>query len=278
MYRKIKKYIEGEKTKDGAGVKLRRVFGNPEVPHLDPFLLMDFFDSTDSDDYIKGFPWHPHRGIETVTYLISGKVEHGDSIGNEGTINDGDCQWMTAGSGILHQEMPKPCDRILGTQIWLNLPRKDKMTEPKYRDIRSEIIPVHEEKGERVHIIAGKYKGQKGPLEVIETDPTFLDIELEVNNELILESKSGYKVFAFLVEGEANFNIEKEEMISAPMGVLYEEGEKIKITTGENRARFFLLMGKPLNEPVAWGGPIVMNTKEELDLAFRELKENTFIK
>lgn len=278
MYRKINKYIEGEKTKDGAGVKLRRVFGNPEIPDLDPFLMMDFFDSTDSDDYIKGFPWHPHRGIETVTYLISGKVEHGDSIGNEGTINDGDCQWMTAGSGILHQEMPKPCERMLGTQIWLNLPRKDKMTEPKYRDIRSEIIPVHEEKGERVHIIAGKYKGQKGPLEVIETDPTFLDIELEANNELILETKSGYKVFAFLVEGEVNFNIEKEEMISAPMGVLYEEGEKVKITTGENRARFFLLMGKPLNEPVAWGGPIVMNTKEELDLAFRELKENTFIK
>lgn len=278
MYRKINKYIEGEKTKDGAGVKLRRVFGNPEIPDLDPFLMMDFFDSTDSDDYIKGFPWHPHRGIETVTYLISGKVEHGDSIGNEGTINDGDCQWMTAGSGILHQEMPKPCERMLGTQIWLNLPRKDKMTEPKYRDIRSEIIPVHEEKGERVHIIAGKYKGQKGPLEVIETDPTFLDIELEANNELILETKSGYKVFAFLVEGEVNFNIEKEEMISAPMGVLYEEGEKVKITTGENRARFFLVMGKPLNEPVAWGGPIVMNTKEELDLAFRELKENTFIK
>lgn len=276
--RKIKRYIEGQKTQDGAGVKLRRVFGNPEVPELDPFLMMDFFDSTDSDDYIKGFPWHPHRGIETVTYLINGKIEHGDSIGNSGEINDGDCQWMTAGSGILHQEMPKPCERMLGTQVWLNLPKKNKMTEPKYRDINSGMIPVHEEKGERVHIIAGTYKELKGPLEVIETDPTFLDIELESNNEFILKTNPLYKVFAFLVEGEANFNVKEFDTISAPMGILYEEGDSIKITTGEKPGRFFLLMGKPLNEPVAWGGPIVMNTREELDLAFKELKENKFIK
>lgn len=278
MERKIKKYVEGILTKDGAGVKLRRVFGYPEVPQIDPFLMMDFFDSTDSDDYIKGFPWHPHRGIETVTYLISGKIEHGDSIGSEGTINDGDCQWMTAGSGILHQEMPKPCKKMLGTQIWLNLPEKDKMTEPKYRDIRSDIIPVYKEDGLKVHIIAGKYKGEIGPLEVISTDPSFFDVELEANNEFILDTKADYKVFAFLVEGQADFNIEKEELISAPMGVLYEEGPSIRIRTGNKAARFFILIGKPLDEPVAWGGPIVMNTKEELDLAFRELKEETFIK
>lgn len=278
MDRKIKRYIQGMKTADGAGVSLRRIFGKVEAEELDPFLMMDFFDSTNPDDYIKGFPWHPHRGIETVTYLISGEIEHGDSIGNEGVINDGDCQWMTAGSGILHQEMPKPSKRMLGTQIWLNLPKKDKMTEPKYRDIRKDTIPVYEEKGKKTHIIAGRYKGEKGPLEVIETDPTFLDIELEENNEFILETQREYKVFAFLVEGEADFNVEKEEMISAPMGVLYEEGEKIKINTGEKKARIFLLMGKPLNEPIAWGGPIVMNTKEELDLAFRELKEDRFIK
>lgn len=278
MHRVIKKYIPGQRTQDGAGVKLRRVFGNPEIPELDPFLMMDFFDSRDSDDYIKGFPWHPHRGIETVTYLISGKIEHGDSIGSEGTINDGDCQWMTAGSGILHQEMPKPCDRMLGAQIWINLPEKDKMTGPKYRDIRKDIIPVYEEEGLKVHIIAGNYKGEKGPLEVIRTDPSFFDVELAPDQEFVLETKAGYKVFAFLVEGEANFNVEKEDLLSGPMGVLYEDGESIKVNTKDKEARFFLLMGKPLNEPIAWGGPIVMNTREELDLAFRELKENTFIK
>ena len=278
MYREIKEYIEGVKTQDGAGVKLRRVFGSTEIPKLDPFLMMDFFDSTDSNDYIKGFPWHPHRGIETVTYLISGKIEHGDSIGSEGVINDRDCQWMTAGSGILHQEMPKPCKRMLGAQIWINLPEKDKMTEPKYRDIRSNMIPLHEEDGIGVNIIAGEYKDLKGPLEVIETDPSFFDIEIESGKEFILETNPSYKVFAFLVEGEANFNTDKEKYISSPMGVLYEEGDRIKINTKDKSARIFLLMGKPLNEPVAWGGPIVMNTQEELNLAFRELREDKFIK
>ena len=142
MDRKIKQYVKGVKTQDGAGVRLRRVFGYHEIPDFDPFLMMDFFDSTNSDDYTKGFPWHPHRGIETITYLISGKIEHEDSIGNKGEINDGDCQWMTAGSGILHQEMPKPSSKMLGTQIWLNLPKKDKMTEPKYRDIGKDIINI----------------------------------------------------------------------------------------------------------------------------------------
>ena len=278
MYRNINRYIEGIKTQDGAGVKLRRVFGNPEVPELDPFLMMDFFDSTDSDDYIKGFPWHPHRGIETVTYLISGKIEHGDSIGSKGEINDRDCQWMTAGSGILHQEMPKPCKRMLGTQIWINLPKKDKMIQPKYRDIRSDMIPLHDEDGIKVNIIAGNYKGIKGPLEVEETNPSFFDIEIGSNKEFKLETNPSYKVFAFLVEGEANFNMEKEEHISSPMGVLYEEGDNIKIDTNEKAARVFILMGKPLGEPVAWGGPIVMNTQDELDLAFSELKEDKFIK
>lgn len=278
MDRKIKKYVEGVKTQDGAGVKLRRVFGYNEIPDFDPFLMMDFFDSTDPDDYTKGFPWHPHRGIETVTYLITGKIEHEDSIGSKGEINDGDCQWMTAGSGILHQEMPKESPKMLGTQIWLNLPQKDKMTEPKYRDIKKDIIPVHEDENIKTHIIAGKYKDLKGPLEVIETDPTFLDVELEANTEFILETDPSYKAFSFLVEGEANFNGDKEDLVSAPMGVLYEEGNRIKINTKDNKARLFIFTGKPLNEEIAWGGPIVMNTREELDLAFRELKENTFIK
>lgn len=278
MDRKIKRYVEGRETKDGAGVRLRRVFGYHEIPDFDPFLMMDFFDSTNSDDYTKGFPWHPHRGIETVTYLISGKIEHEDSIGSKGEINNGDCQWMTAGSGILHQEMPKASPKMLGTQIWLNLPKKDKMIEPKYRDIGKDIIPAHEEKNIKVDVIAGKYKDLKGPLEVIDTDPTFLDVELKEDTEFILETDSSYKAFSFLVEGEANFNTEKEEMVVAPMGILYEDGKTIRINTKDKKARLFILIGKPLNEEIAWGGPIVMNTKEELDLAFKELKEDSFIK
>lgn len=278
MNRKIKKYIEGVRTQDGAGVKLRRVFGYNEVKEMDPFLMMDFFDSTDPDDYTRGFPMHPHRGIETVTYLISGEIDHEDSLGSKGVIGDGDCQWMTAGSGILHQEMPQESKKMLGTQIWLNLPEKEKMTEPKYRDIKSESIPKYKEEGKTVHIIAGNYKGERGPLEVIDTDPSFFDVEIDENQEFILETNPKYRVFAFLVEGQANFNMEKEEIVSAPMGVLYEDGSSIKIKTKGEKARFFLLMGKAMEEPVAWGGPIVMNTREELDLAFKELKEGTFIK
>lgn len=278
MDRKIKRYVKGEETKDGAGVKLRRVFGFSDVPDLDPFLMMDFFDSTDSEDYIKGFPMHPHRGIETVTYLISGKIEHEDSIGSKGEINDGDCQWMTAGSGILHQEMPKPTPKMLGTQIWINLPKKDKMTEPKYRDIKKETIPVYEGEKIKVRIIAGEYQDLKGPLEVIETDPTFLDVEIEENTEFVLETDPSYKAFSFLVEGEADFNVEKEELVSAPMGVLYEEGNTIRINTKDKKARLFILTGKPLNEEVAWAGPIVMNTREELNTAMSELELGMFIK
>lgn len=278
MEKRIDRYFDGQKSRDGAGVNLYRTFGYYQIPDFDPFLMMDFFDSTNPDDYIKGFPWHPHRGIETVTYLISGKIEHADSIGNEGVINDGDCQWMTAGSGILHQEMPKASPRMLGVQLWLNLPEKDKMTEPKYRDIRKEMIPVYKDDKEVVHIIAGEYKGLVGPINGIETEPTFLDIELSPNEEFVYNVDPSLKCFAFLVEGEVNFNVEKEEIVSSPKGVLYGEGDIIRINTKDKSGRFFLLTGKPLNEPIAWGGPIVMNTKEELQLAFKELDEGTFIK
>lgn len=278
MNRKILKYIEGQRVQDGAGVKLYRTFGYHQIPDFDPFLMMDFFDSTDPDDYIKGFPWHPHRGIETVTYLISGKIEHADSIGNSGIIGDGDCQWMTAGSGILHQEMPKPSPRMLGVQFWLNLPKKDKMTEPKYRDITKDMIPVFENQKEKVHIIAGCYNGLKGPIKGLEIEPTFLDVEIKPNEEFIYNLDYSLKAFAFLVEGEANFNVEKEEWVSSPNGVLYGEGDTIRINTGDKGGRVFLVAGKPLNEPISWGGPIVMNTKEELDLAFKELDEGIFIK
>lgn len=278
MDRRIDRYFEGRESRDGAGVRLIRTFGYYDIPAFDPFLMMDFFDSTNPDDYIKGFPWHPHRGIETVTYLISGKVEHADSIGNSGVIGDGDCQWMTAGSGILHQEMPKPSPRMLGVQIWLNLPKKDKMTEPKYRDIRKDMIPVYFDDKMRVHIIAGEFNGIRGPIEVIETKPIFFDVELNPNQEFVFNIDSTLKAFAFLVEGEANFNVEEEELFPSPKGVLYRDGDTIKINTKEKAARFLFLAGKPLNEPIAWGGPIVMNTREELRVASKELQEGTFIK
>lgn len=278
MDRKIKKYFDGRVSQDGAGVRLIRTFGYHDTPDFDPFLLLDFFDSTNPDDYIKGFPWHPHRGIETVTYLISGEIEHSDSIGNSGVIADGDCQWMTAGSGILHQEMPQPSPRMLGVQIWLNLAKKDKMTKPKYRDILKDTIPVYSDEKMKVHIIAGEFNEIKGPLEVIETEPIFFDVELNPNEEFNFKLDASFKAFAFLVEGEVNFNVENEELVSSPKGVLYQDGDTIRINTKEKYARFLLLAGKPLNEPIAWGGPIVMNTREELRIASKELQEGTFIK
>lgn len=278
MQRKINKYFMGSPAVDGAGVKLIRTFGRNEIPDFDPFLMMDFFDSNNPKDYIKGFPWHPHRGIETITYLIDGAIEHEDSLGNKGRINAGDCQWMSAGSGILHQEMPQSSEQMLGVQIWLNLSKKDKMSEPKYRDITNDMIPVFESKDYRVHIIAGEFEGLKGELENITTKPSFFDVELNANSMFEYSLEYDFNAYAFLVRGEANFDEHNEKMISYPNGVLFTEGDTIKVKTGEEAARFLLLIGKKLNEPVSWGGPIVMNTKEELDLAFREIKEETFIK
>lgn len=279
MDRKIKRYFIGKAARDGAGVNLYRTFGYNEIPDFDPFLMMDFFDSTDPNDYIKGFPWHPHRGIETVTYLVSGLIEHQDSLGNKGTIGDGDCQWMSAGSGILHQEMPKASERMLGVQIWLNLHAKDKMTAPKYGDITRDMIPVYNGENETVHIIAGKYQGLLGHMEGgKEIQPTFFDVELKANSEFVFDIDASFNAYAFLIEGEANFDTENEKIISYPNGVLYESGDTIRINTRDKAARFLLLAGKKINEPVAWGGPIVMNTKEELNQAFKEIDEGTFIK
>ena len=278
MYRKLKKYFKGEKKEDGAGVKLRRTFGYHDTPEFDPFLMMDFFDSKNPNDYIKGFPWHPHRGIETITYLIKGEIEHGDSMGNKGIIKSGQCQWMTAGSGILHQELPKESPEMLGVQVWLNLAADNKMTSPKYGDITEDMIPVYEDENKRVHIIAGKYKKLEGKINREDTKPTFLDIELKANSEFVFDLNYDFNSYAFLIRGEANFNQEKEEYVSYPQGVLYEKGKKIKVNTGDKSARFLLLAGKKLNEPIAWGGPIVMNTREELKIASHDLKENNFVK
>ncbi len=276
--RSIDRYFNGDKATDGAGVKLYRTFGYYQIPDFDPFLMMDFFDSENPEDYIKGFPWHPHRGIDTVTYLISGKMEHGDSLGNKGTLSDGDCQWMTAGSGIMHQEMPKPSPKMLGVQLWVNLPKRDKMIKPQYRDIRKDMVPEYKDENTIVRVLAGKYKGIEGPLKGLALDSIFLDVELKPNTEFEYYFDPGFKAFTFLVQGEANFNPEKEELVNYPKGVLYSEGEYVKVSTKEKSGRFLLVAGKPLDEPIAWGGPIVMNTKEELDQAFKEIKEGTFIK
>lgn len=278
MYRKVKKYFEGRETQDGAGVKLRRCFGYYQIPDFDPFLMMDFFDSTNPDDYSRGFPWHPHRGIETVTYLIKGEIEHGDSIGNQGVIKDGQCQWMTAGSGILHQELPQPSPEMLGVQVWLNLAAENKMTEPQYGDITEAMIPVYKDQTKKVHIIAGEFEGLSGEIQRTDTKPIFFDVELEAESEFIFELPAEFNAYAFLIRGEANFDPENEDFRQYPQGVLYENGDRIKVNTGENSARFLFLAGKKLDEPVAWGGPIVMNTKKELKIASQELDNGTFIK
>ena len=278
MYRKVKKYFEGKKTQDGAGVKLRRCFGYHQIPDFDPFLMMDFFDSTDPADYRSGFPWHPHRGIETVTYLIKGEIEHGDSIGNSGVIRNGQCQWMTAGSGILHQELPQPSEEMLGVQVWLNLAADNKMTEPQYGDITEDMIPVYKDDQKKVHIIAGEYKGLSGEIQRADTRPTFFDVELTAESEFTFELPTDFNAYAFLIRGEANFDPETENLKEYPQGVLYENGSKIRVNTAENKARFLLLAGKKLEEPIAWGGPIVMNSREELAAASRELDNGNFIK
>ncbi|SCP98710.1 pirin family protein [Anaerobium acetethylicum] len=276
--RTVKKITRGVQAVDGAGVKLVRVIGYHDTKDYDPFLMLDAFDSSNPDDYTKGFPWHPHRGIETITYLIQGDIEHGDSLGNKGSILDGDCQWMTAGSGIIHQEMPKPAERMFGAQLWLNLPAKDKMTPPKYGDIKRESIPVAEEAGTRVHIIAGTYQGIQGAFEGSHVKADYLDVEVVAGNEWSYQCAPDATLFIYIVQGEGEFDADGKQTIPEKNAVLFNDGEVFRVKATDRGIRFLLFSGKPLKEPIAWGGPIVMNTKEELDLAFRELDENTFIK
>lgn len=281
--RKIIKITKGQPAVDGAGVKLVRVIGYNDTEDYDPFLMLDAFDSVDPKDYVKGFPWHPHRGIETITYLIHGHIEHGDSLGNRGSILDGECQWMTAGSGIIHQEMPKASSRMLGAQLWLNLPAKDKMTKPSYGDIKSESVPVIEEDGVKVHVLAGDYLGHKGAFQGKYIKATYLDVELPANEKWHYISDPDNTLFIYIFAGKAIFDPEKstensEELIHEKQAVLFGKGEEFWVKAADEDMRFILLSAKPLNEPIAWGGPIVMNTREELSLAFRELDNNTFIK
>ncbi len=279
-YRKIDNILHSRSTIEGAGVQLKRVFGYNEVPKFDPFLLLDHFGSNDPADYIKGFPWHPHRGIETVTYMHTGEVEHGDSIGNSGVINSGDVQWMTAGSGIIHQEMPKEFKGLMrGFQLWVNLPAKNKMMDPRYRDVKAVTIPeVQIDKGVIVKVISGEVKGTIGPVRDIIVDIEYLDITMAPDSEFERLVPLKYNIFAYIIEGNGYFEPNSNKTVNAENIVLYGDGSRIRIVTKEKGARFLLISGKPLNEPVAWYGPIVMNTQQELKLAFEEYNNGTFIK
>lgn len=296
--RKIRKVIKSKPTIEGAGVHLRRAFGFSEVPAFDPFLLFDDFSSNEPQYYKKGFPWHPHRGIETITYVLRGDVEHGDSMGNKGVIGSGDVQWMTAGSGIIHQEMPKGDEtgHMWGFQLWANLPASRKMIDPRYRDVKSSQIPeVSMSHGVKIKILCGEVKGTQGPVRDIVTDPEYLDVTLPPKSRFIHPTKSRHTVFAYVIEGEVcfcqernpftyevegenYFDIQRNPFVTNGNLVLFDDGEQLVVSTEDEAGRFLLVSGKPIGEPVAWYGPIVMNSQEELQIAFEEYSNGTFIK
>jgi quercetin 2,3-dioxygenase len=275
MERKVDKILNRRTTMEGAGVKLKRVLGNDDDSTLDPFLLLDHFGSDEPEDYIKGFPWHPHRGMETVTYMWTGEVEHGDSMGNKGIIKSGDVQWMTAGSGIIHQEMPQKYDGLMqGFQLWVNLPAKKKMVDPKYRGIEKQQIPVLEKDGSKIKAVAGKVDGTEGPVGDLAIHIEYFDVELDAGNAFEHQTPKNDTVFAYVVEG--SIEIGRKKILQGQCAV-FGEGDLVKMGSNGG-ARFLFVSGEPLNEPVAWRGPIVMNTQEELDKAFEELDSDTFVK
>lgn len=275
MKRTVNQVVMGTATQDGAGVKLTRVLSRPNVYAFDPFLMLDAFDSKDPNDYIKGFPWHPHRGIETVTYLISGRIEHQDSLGNKGEIVDGSCQWMTAGSGILHQEMPKASSQMLGVQLWLNISRKNKMMDPAYHDIKGDMIPTIDEPTGQVRVLSGSYKGQQAVMQGEDVLMTFFDVNLHAHQTWNYATPEDETIFLYVILGDIII-----DKLNYPnkRAILLTKGNELEVTSGEKGARFLLFQALPLQEPIAWGGPIVMNTKQELEFAFYELEKGTFIK
>jgi len=278
--RQIKTVFKSKPTMEGAGVRLKRVFGHNETELMDPFLLLDHFGSDNPDDYMKGFPWHPHRGIETITYMVEGEVQHEDSLGNRGSIQTGDVQWMTAGSGIIHQEMPRRREgRMMGFQLWANLPRSDKMMLPRYQDINAKDIPeITTESGARVRIICGKLDGTCGPVSEIVTDPEYMDVILPPGKTFSHSVKEGHTVFAYVFEGSGYFSEDKDKLIEPDHLVLFDDGNEVIAIANDNQLRFLLVSGKPIREPIAWYGPIVMNTREELEIAFQEYRSGSFIK
>jgi redox-sensitive bicupin YhaK (pirin superfamily) len=296
--RKIITVLKSKPTIEGAGVHLKRAFGFSQVPKFDPFLMLDDFRSDNPEHYLKGFPWHPHRGIETITYVLRGDVEHGDSMGNKGIISSGDVQWMSAGSGIIHQEMPKG-DRngsMYGFQLWANLPKSHKMMDPRYRDVKRDQIPgVELDNGTKIRIICGNVGNEQGPVRDIIIDPEYLDITVPPRSEYVHPTKRGHTLFAYVIEGKGYFCKEKKPFSYEVEGanyfdmkrepflgngdlVLFDDGDQVMVSTEEDPVRFLLISGKPIGEPIAWYGPIVMNTKDELRIAFEEYNNGTFIK
>lgn len=282
MQRKISKTKKSQPTIEGAGVRLKRAFGNNDVPLLDPFLLLDDFHSDNPDDYLAGFPWHPHRGIETVTYMLEGRVKHEDSIGNSGVIGSGDIQWMTAGSGIVHSEMPERIEGVLrGLQLWVNLPADHKMMTPRYQEIKSDQVPkVTPAGGVEVRVICGEIEGTRGPVKDIIADPEYLDVTVPPGATFKHAAKPGYTVFAYVLAGEGYFDADRKKAVGSHHLVMFSDGDEVGIAGAGSApgVRFILVSGKPIKEPVAWHGPIVMNTREELQTAFDEYQAGTFIK
>jgi redox-sensitive bicupin YhaK (pirin superfamily) len=297
--RPVKRIVQSKPTIEGAGVKLRRAFGFGDTGETDPFLLLDDFRNDRPDDYRAGFPWHPHRGIETITYVLAGTVDHGDSLGNRGTLGAGDVQWMTAGSGILHQEMPQgdPQGRMHGFQLWANLPASLKMTAPRYQDIASAAVPeITDDDGTIVRVICGDFWGKRGPVDGVSADPRYLDVWVRPGRRKSLPVETDRHAFAYVFEGSGTFSsasqpfgvlTEKEigdreirlrEQTGNRSLVLFDSGDEVTIQAGEEGIRFLLVSGKPIEEPVAWYGPIVMNTQAELQQAVAELRDGTFIK
>ncbi len=296
--RPVKRIVKSKPTIEGAGVHLHRAFGFGNTSDFDPFLLLDDFRNDRPDDYLSGFPWHPHRGIETITYVLAGTVEHGDSIGNSGTIGAGDIQWMTAGSGIVHQEMPKGDreGRMHGFQLWANLPAALKMTSPRYQEIKAADIPeIIDDDGARARLVCGHFWGKRGPVEGIAADPVYIDVFVPSGKKKTLPVETKSHAFAYVFEGEGKFcnasgplavptesvgwlDTSPSDEAENRSLVLFDSGEEVTVQAGEEGVRFLLVSGRPLKEPVAWYGPIVMNTQEELQQAFSELREGTFLK
>jgi redox-sensitive bicupin YhaK (pirin superfamily) len=272
--------VEGIPTIEGAGVRLNRVFGHAQDHRFDPFLLLDHFRSSRPADYVAGFPWHPHRGIETVTYMLDGRVEHTDSLGNQGSIDGGDLQWMSASSGILHQEMPQAKEGVLeGLQLWVNLPARLKMAVPAYRDLRSPHVPaVRTPEGAKVRVVAGTFQGQAGPVKGIPVDPTYLDVQLPPEAPWEVSTPIGYTGFVYVLAGAASFGRDLSREIHRGQGGLFGPGEVISARAGSGGSRFLFVSGRPLREPIAWYGPIVMNTQQQLLEALADLRHGRFIR
>ena len=298
LTRKIRKVLKSKPTLEGAGVQLKRAFGFGDTKMFDPFLLMDDFRGDTPAQYIRGFPWHPHRGIETITYVLRGDVEHADSLGNRGVISSGDVQWMTAGSGIIHHEMPRgdPEGRMYGFQLWANLPGTHKMMDPRYRDVKDATIPrLTLPNGVEMRIVCGKVGDQQGPVQDVVIDPQYLDVSVPARSEFIFPTPPGHTVFAYVIDGKGifcdqkdpysyeeegsnYFDLQRDPMLGNTTLVVFGDGDQVKVTTEDFSVRFLLISGRPIKEPVAWYGPIVMNTAAELQTAFEEYQNGTFIK